>query len=220
MIMPEIKEIALYGLLALVVIVAVLYVFSNGFLNSSYDVHVSLSQTSHNVTYPYQTLHYIVNITNRGNNQINNLLVAIYLNNVQQSSKTISIPPRQSVVMLENYTYPSPGPYELDVVADPGHILDVKTGLSAQNTLITNVTPPTLPDVYTSIPNANISNTQSFAFTEAGIIGSSAIVQRYNLSLVKGSFGPGESISAKIFENIYPFTEIFSAPGQNTMTTA
>lgn len=206
MIMPEIKEIALYCLLALVVIVAVLYVFSNGFLNSSYDVHVSLSQTSHNVTYPYQTLHYLVNITNKGNNQVNNLLVAVYLNNVQQSSKTISIPPRQSVVMLENYTYPAPGPYELDVVADPGHILEVKNRTSAQNTLITNVTSPTLPDVYTSIPNTNISNTQSFTFTEAGIIGSSAIAQRYNLSLVNRFFGPGEGISAKVFENIYPFT--------------
>lgn len=204
--MPDFKELALYGILAIVVIAIVVLVFTTGIFKPSYNIQVALSQLGSNLTYPYQTIYYSANITNKGSGQINKLLVSFYLNGVQQSSQSVSIPAGQSISIKKNYTYPSPGPYSLDVVTDPGHIINVVDRASTQNAITTNVSRPELPDVYSSIPNANISNTQSFTLGESGIIGASAMAQRYNLTIVNRLFGPGESVSAKIFENIYPFT--------------
>jgi hypothetical protein len=204
--MPELKEIALYVLLALVVVVAIIYLLSGTF-KSSYSVQIELSQLNQSVTYPYQTLHYMVNISNKGNNQIDDLLVGFYLNGVQQTTESVSIPPRQSVAIVRNFTFSSPGPYEFNVIADPGHILDIANRGLAQNTITTNVTQPSIPNIYTSLPNTNISSTQSFTFDEAGMISTAAIGQRYNITLFNQLFGPsqGENVTLKIFENIAPY---------------
>jgi hypothetical protein len=204
--MVDFKEIALYAIIAIVVIAVVVVIFATGILKGSYAVNVSLSQLGSNVTYPYQTVYYEANISNRGSGQINNMLVSFYLNGVQESSQMVSIPAGRSVSFRKNYTYSSPGPYSLDVVTDPGHVMNIADRTAAQNAITTNVSRPSLPDVYSSIPNSNISSTQSFTFDEQGIISSSAIAQRYNITLVNRFFGPDQGVSAKIFQNIYPFT--------------
>ncbi len=204
--MVALKEIAIYIILAIVVVAVVVFVLSSGLFKSSYDIRVTLSQENTGILYPYQTSHYTINITNRGHRTVSNLLIGYYLDGIEQNTTTVSIPPGQSVVMVKNYTYPTAGPYTFEASADPGHILDIVNRNYSQSSVTTNVTPATLPDVYTSIPNTNITGTQSFTVDEGGVIGSAAIAQRYNISLINKLFLPAEGISTKIFENSYPFT--------------
>jgi hypothetical protein len=204
-IMAELKELAMYGIIAAIVVAIVVILLSGSIFKTAYSINVRISQIGGNATYPYQTSHYIINITNNGGAPISNLLIGIYLGGVQQNTTKISIPAHQSITFLKNYTYTSPGTYEFEAVADPGHILNLANRTAAQSTAITNIVPPSLPNVYTSIPNSNITSTQSFTLDNDGIIASSAMAQRYNISIVNKFFGPADNISTKIFENGYPF---------------
>jgi len=82
--MPDYKELAIYAVIAVAVVVAVVFVVSSGLLSklfsSSYNVRVTLSQTGGSATvYPYQTSQFTINVTNNGNAAIQNLLVGFYL---------------------------------------------------------------------------------------------------------------------------------------------
>ena len=204
--MPNKQEIALYGIIAAIVIAVVAYVLLGSVFSSSYNISVKLSQTERNVTYPYQTSHYILNITNKGRNDVGGLLIGYYLDGVEQNTTTVSIPAGQSIQIVRNYTYPTAGPYTFEAVADPGHILDLVNRSAAQRSVTTNVTPASLPNVYTSLPNNNITLTQSFNLGGYGMISASAMAQRYNVMLTNRFFGPAGVIVAKVFQNIYPFT--------------
>lgn len=203
------KNTAIYYAIIVIIVVAAVavYVFESGLLGSSYNISVTMSQKgAGSITYPYQTSQYTINVTNKGSNRISNLLIGYYLDGIEKNTTTVSIPAGESVVIVKNYTYPTPGPYIFEAVADPGRVLNIPDRNSTQSSITTNVSVPTLPDVYTSIPNLNISTTQSFALNEYGIIGASAMAQRYDIGLVNMFMGPTGEMSAKIFQNIYPFT--------------
>lgn len=206
--MPELKEIAIYGILALVVVIIVIYLVSGTQLigSKSYSVNVSFSQQGAGAVYPYQTSYYTVNVTNTGHKQINGILIGFYLNGQSQNTTTVSLPPGKSVDLKMNYTFPAAGSYEFEAVADPGHVLKISDRQSAQSTINANITEAELPNVYTSIPNGNISKTQSFTLNEEGEIETAAIAERYNISILNKLFGPAENVELKIFENAYPFT--------------
>jgi hypothetical protein len=209
--MPELKEIALYGILAIIVVAIIFYAITQGLFSSilgpsTYSVLVTLAQVGHNSTYPYQTSHYIINVTNTGHNQINNLLVGFYLNGEQQSSNTVSLPPGKSITYLRNYTYPNPGIYQVQAIADPGQLVNLTNRSRAQQTIITNISEPQIPNVYGSIPNSNITDTQSFKLSGYGGLSVGAIAQNYNISSVRQLFGPDTKLSTKIFENGYAYT--------------
>ncbi|MDE1871634.1 MAG: hypothetical protein KGI06_05355 [Candidatus Micrarchaeota archaeon] len=206
--MPELREMAIYGILALAVVVVVIYLVSGTqiFGSRSYSVNVSLSQSGASPTYPYQTSYYTINVTNTGHSQVNGLLVGFYLNGQPQNTTTVSLPAGKSIEIQRNYTYPSSGSYEFEAIADPGRLLNIADRQSAQSTMSINITNAELPNVYTSIPNGNITSTQSFTLNENGDIESAAIAQRYNISIMNRLFGPAEPVALKIFENVYPFT--------------
>ncbi len=205
--MPNYKEIALYGAMAVVIIAIVLFVVSSLLQPSSYSVQVRLSQQTQNTTiYPYQTAQYQINITNTGHGPIKDMLVGFYLDGSSQSTNTISLPAGQSIILKRNYTYPTAGTYSFQAVADPSDLLNILNRSAAQSTLTTNITPAEIPNVFTSIPNTNISGIQSFALSGTGGLSTAAVAQRYNVSLVNRFFGPGENLSEKIFENVYPYT--------------
>ncbi|MGI0100763.1 MAG: CARDB domain-containing protein [Candidatus Micrarchaeaceae archaeon] len=207
--MAELKEIAIYGLLAIIIVVAIILALGlSGFTSSAYSIRVKLSQegTILQTIYPYQTSYYAINITNTGKRQITGMPVGFYLDGVPETENTISIPAGETVTLLRNYTYPSPGPYTFEAVADPGHIFNIADRNASQSSITTNVTEPELPNVYTSVPNANMTYTQSFALSGVGALEIAAVAGRYDITSISDMFGPYDSISTKVFENAYPFT--------------
>ena len=204
------KELLVYGILAVAVVVIVAYALTSGIfgsiLNSPYSIMVSLSQVGGNYSFPYQASHYVINITNTGHSEIKDMLVGFYINGVPQSTNSVTIPTGQSVVLLRNYTYTSPGQYFLQAVADPGHVDDIANRSHTQDSVLTNITYPEVPNVYTSIPNANVIDTQSFTLSGSGALEVAAMVQKYPLNLTSQLFGPGEDVSTKVFENSYAYT--------------
>lgn len=205
--MPDYKELAIYGVLAVIIIFIVAYVLSGTLLGGNYNIIVKLAQVApQNSTYPYETSKYLINVTNAGHSPISNLLIGFYIDGQTQGTNSVSIPAGQSIIFIRNYTYQAAGTYIFEAVADPGHILNMQNRQSAQNSITSNVFVPSEPNVYTSIPNANITSTQSFTLTSAGLISTSALGQRYNVNLINEFFGPAETISLKVFQSAYPYT--------------
>ena len=208
--MMENREIVIYGIIAAVVVISVVSaLYLGGFIANSPSVMVTLLQIHTNIIYPYQTSHYIINVTNTGHSAIDSMLVGFYLDGEPQNTSTVSIPAGKSALIHRNYTYASPGMYYFEAVADPGHLLGISNRNSSQSSITVNVTAPEIPDVYVSVPNANIAYTQSFHMSGSGALGEAAIADRYNISSINRMFGQAgapKSISAKIFENVYPYT--------------
>ena len=201
------KELLLYALMAIVVVSIVVFVLTKGIIGGSYNVQVKLSQIGQTAVYPYETEYYIINITNTGRTQLNDLLVGFYLDGVAESTNTISLPPGTSVDLLRNYTYPTAGLYSFQAVADPSHILNLENRQTAQSSITVNITQPEIPNVFTSIPNNNIKTVQTFTFANPqGAISAVALATRYNVTLFNRLFGPGEKISTSVFENAYQGT--------------
>ena len=200
------NEIAIYAVIAVVIIAAVAFLLRGSFAQS-YGVSVRLSQSATSAhLYPYQSTEYVINITNTGNNRINDLLVGFYLNGQELSANTISIPAGQSVQLIRNYTYLGPGRYGFQAVADPGGVLDIRDRNATSSSVSVNVSTPETPNVYSSIPNNNIRSTQSFTFDGTGGLGISTIAGRYDITLLDEMLGPSNQIMGKVFENVYPYT--------------
>jgi CARDB len=202
------KEILIYVILAIVIIAAVVFVLNSSmiFKSSTYNIKVSILGDNGSTVYPYQTSHFVVNVTNAGGAQVNGLLVGIYLNGIEQNESTVDLPAGKSITITKNYTYQYPGPFTFEAVADPGDLLPLANRSAAQSSITTNVAFPQVPNVYISIPNTNIIDTQSFTLNGGGAISASAVAQRYNISIVNKLFGPGETVSAKIYQDVYPYT--------------
>ena len=220
--MVNFKELLLYAIMAIVVVFIVVFVLSKGLVGGSYSVNLTLTRVGQPATFPYQTEHYVVNVTNTGRTPITNLLVGFYLDGVSESTNTISLPAGSTITLIRNYTYPTPGQYSFQAVADPSHILNLENRQNTQASINTNISQPQLQDVFVSIPNNNIKSLQTFTFSNAqGVISAVALGQRYNVSLVNRFFGPSETISTSIFENAYQGTAdvygVYAAYTNNTI---
>jgi hypothetical protein len=196
------KEVAIYAVIAAAIVIAVVFILGKGLISSNYNVSIRVAQLGGVPQYPYQASHFLINITNNGQNQVNNLLVGFYLNGVSLNAVNVSIPAGKSVALLKNYTYQSAGNYSFHVIADPGQVAKLTDRQQAQNTISLLITQPQSADVYISIPNGNITDTQSFTMSGAGTFTAAQMAQNYNISLFNKLFTPPPKILPKIFRNL------------------
>ena len=203
--MAELRELLIYAVIAVVIIAIVAVVLWGRVFKSTYNVDVSLTQFGPVPVYPYQTSHFLINITNNGSSPMDNVLLGFYLNGSQISTNTISVPAKASIQVIRNYTYQEAGSYDFQAVIDPGHLVYILNRTRAQGTLIQSIMQPQTADVYTSIPNKNIVDTQTYTITGDGVYGSAEIAQRYDIAQFNKLFGPSEPISIKIFESLAPY---------------
>ncbi len=197
------KELAIYAVIAVVIVMAVVFLLSNSLLKSSYNLQVTISQLGATATYPYQTSVFLINVTNKGNQPIDGMPVGFYINGVQQTINNTSIPPGQTVTLVRNFTYTDIGAFYFQAIADPGQTFNIENRQLTKSSLNINITRASSPNIYTSIPQNNITATQTFTMGSAGAIGSAAIDQQYNISIVDELFGPEGNITNKIFEDGY-----------------
>lgn len=198
----EAKETMIYIIIAAVIVIAVALAVGNSLLSNKYNVAVRLSTVGPSAVYPYQESHFLINVTNNGNNKINSVLLGFYLNGAAISTNTVSIPAHQSIILLRNYTYSESGNYSFQAVADPGRLLNIANRSMAQNTFNYDIMQPQLADVYSSIPNANIINTEQFTLSGLGEYSSSAVANRYNISTFNYLFSNSQNIILKIFDSM------------------
>lgn len=198
----EYKGIIVYALIAVIIVAAVLFVLSSSTLRGSYNVNVALYTTGQTAIYPYQTSHFVINVTNNGTTNINNMLLGFYLNGIAITTNTVSIPPHQSIILYRTYTYKSSGNYNFQAVADSGHLLDIKDRPQATGSFESEITQPQTADVYSSIPNGNITSTQEFTLSGLGAYSSVAVAKRYNITLFNQLFGPSQGVMLEVFQNL------------------
>ena len=198
-------NILFYCVLAIVVVLAVAFAVSRMY-KANYQVAVALT-TNTAVSYPYQTSYFIVNVTNKGTSGIGSLNVGFYLNGTPIRYNTVSLPAGSSAHIIENYTYLSSGNYSFLAVADPAHVLSIKDRNGTQESITVRINASENPDIYTSLPNSNITYTQSFTLSAEGLAAASATASKYNISVFNNMFSPAQSILTKLFENLYVYTK-------------
>src|SRR5208283_4879163 len=74
-----------------------------------------------------------------------------------------------------------------------------------QSSVLVNVNAPEIPNVYKSVPNSNVSKTQSFTMSGTGMYSTEALAQTYELTVADNMFGPSKSVMTKLFGNLYGF---------------
>lgn len=195
------KNILIYGIIATVVVAGVAYLVSS-YIISNYSVVVGLSPSTTNTIYPYQTTYFTITVNNTGTAPIYNLILGFYLGGSSLQTYKVSVPASKSVSIAANYTFPSNGAYNFQVIADPSHVLSIQNRQSAQSSLSINVSAAQKPDVYMSLPNTNVQSTQSFSLSGLGAYSAAAIADTYNVSIFSRMFGPGANTIPKIFENV------------------
>ena len=200
------KEIALYAVIAIAVVVVVL-VYYTYFSNPPVGLRLSLAQNGATQTlYPYQQAVYTVTVNNTGSSQINNLYVAVYVNNQQQSSysKYVTLPKGTDSEYNLTILFSANGTYNVQVVADPAKLLNIQNRSSAQSSLSVKVSPSQVPEIYTSIPNANITSTQSFTLQKSALTPLIYVITNYKGTPVHNMLGLGDVLTTRIFENMLP----------------
>ena len=63
---------------------------------------------------------------------------------------------------------------------------------------------PQTADVYSSIPNGNITSTQEFTLSGLGAYSSVAVAKRYNITFFNQLFGPSQGVMLVVFQNLAP----------------
>ncbi|HVC58558.1 MAG TPA: hypothetical protein VND15_03735 [Candidatus Acidoferrales bacterium] len=194
------KNIVLYAGIA-IVIVAVALVAALVLSTPSYNVKLALVTNSTQPVYPYQTAHFAIVLQNKGSS-ISNLVVGFYLNGSELSYYRISLPANKTVAVATNYTFQRNGTYQFSAVADSAHVLPLTNRNTTAASLSINVTQAAQADIFTSIPNSNVTYSQSFSFANVGLESSSAIADRYNISIFNNLFAIPQAIVTKVAENL------------------
>ncbi|MGD0729213.1 MAG: CARDB domain-containing protein [Candidatus Micrarchaeaceae archaeon] len=202
--MVDYKEIVIYVIIAVVVIAVALFILKGGFITSTPNLSVTLSNYG-NATYPYQTSHFIINVTNEGTSPVSNLLFGFYLNGVQISTNTITLPSKESVLLIRNYTYQEPGNFYFQAIADPGHLLSVKNRTSLQSSITINISAPENANIYNALPVNNINNTQSFTVTGTGAADAAEIRSKYDIAQFGYIIGPGGSVPLRMYADLFGY---------------
>jgi hypothetical protein len=175
------QEIIVYAVIFIIIASGVAIYASGALTNQSISVSVRLARlNASQITYPYQLSRFRVYVNNTGNSQIKGLVLETYVNGKQLQTFTVSLQPKMGAEINFTYdTYPVNGTYEFQAIADPAHLLDVQNRSTATGTYSIAVSPPQVPDVYTSIPNANVSVTQHFSFLPNGLAASLYLSNMY-----------------------------------------
>lgn len=194
-------NLILYCALAVVVVFVVAFAVSQMF-GASYRVSVKIS-TNTTIAYPFQTSYFLVNVTNKGNSSIRDLNIGFYLNGSALHYSTLYLPAGASAHVIENYTYPAEGNYLFLAVVDPAHVLNIKDRNYTQSSTAVEISPPSQPNIYASMPSNNITYTESFTLTSMGLAAAAATASKYNVSIFNNMFTPAQSILVKLFENLY-----------------
>ena len=207
MILMDIKRtnLMLYIILAVIVAVVAAAAVVLVAFTGSYSLNVALNASSKGTIYPYQTSKFVITVVNTGSSQISNLVVGLYANGTELQHYTVTVPGHKEIALRYNYTYTDGGLFYFQAVADPGSLLNIANRSSAQSGILLNVSRPEIPDVYKSVPNSGISETQSFTMSGTGMYSTEALAQAYELTALDNMFGTSKSVMTKLFGNLYGF---------------
>ncbi|MFI5412330.1 MAG: CARDB domain-containing protein [Candidatus Micrarchaeales archaeon] len=200
------KEIVVYAIIAIIIIVAV-STLASGLLNPTISVSVKIESLNGvpPQLYPYQVAQLRIIVNNTGKTPISNLVVGTYLNGQQllNNSKTVSLPPGTNTEFNVTYIYRQPGAYEFEAIADPGHLLMLQNRSVATGAFSTYVSQPSLPNVYTSVPNGNITTSQTFSITTLGLDQSLFIATQFsNQTIFNNMVDSRNPMILRVFEDL------------------
>ena len=153
-------EIIVYAIIAIIVIAVVAY-FASTLLSHTVSVSVRMAQvgTSPSSLYPYNVANLKATINNTGSASISGLVLVTYVNGQKLNSYTVALPPKTSESVNITYVYPFNGTYQFEAVADPGHLVNIANRSAASASFTYKVNQPQVPNVYSSVPNSNITDT-------------------------------------------------------------
>jgi hypothetical protein len=202
----------LYVGIAVVIVFAVFAIASiSGVSNSgnqAYDISISLAPYGQQaVIYPFQTSYLLLKISNNGKNYVNDMVVGIYINGSQETTYGVNMTPMSNRTILIPHLYTGAGQYQIEAIADPGHVLNILNRTAAQSSTSIDVAAAELPDVYTSVPNANISSTQTFSALQTGLATALFSSQYYNISIFNRITG----MHSVIFDILAVFSQYLNA---------
>lgn len=197
----EYKTIVVYCVIAVAIAAGVAYLLSTQ-LNHSYSIRVALETNASPAMYPFQTAGFRASVNNTGSSTASRFPLLIYLNGNPTGSYNVTLPPGKGAPLFWNYTFPYNGTYAFQVIADPGHVLQITNRSAAQASVTVNVSPPQSPRAYSSIPNNGIASTQAFTLLRNGSAALSNIALGYNLSLVNNMLGPARSIVLRTLSDL------------------
>lgn len=189
----DFKTLLVYAIIVAVVAVAVAYVLSTQ-ISSVYSISVTLLANVPATPYPYETAYLTVYINNTGSSTATGMPLLVYLDGTPVRSYKVTLPPRSGGSVSLNYTFPSNGLYEFQAIADPGHLLKISNRSAAQGSVSIDVNAPQAPSVYSSVPNNDITYTQSFSLLQNGSAFASTVALGYNISVLRDIFGPARTI--------------------------
>jgi hypothetical protein len=198
-------------LIYVIVAVVVVLVFAgawlavNMFAPTTYDVSLSLAANNTGPLYPYLSTTFNILVTNNGGKEVVGLPVAFYLNGIERNYSTYAIPAHQSILIVENYTYTSTGPYLFTAAVDPGNVLNLAERNGTRQSRPFQILVPQGADVYESVPNANIVYSDSFSTSGTGLLTGSLMASIYNVSALTGINGAYGSLLLKTYDDLYPY---------------
>jgi hypothetical protein len=197
------KELIIYAVLALIIVVAVAY-YASSYFNSNVSVSVRMVQLGSvpQTLYPYEGASLRAYVNNTGSTEISGLVLETYVNGAQMNVYTLTLPPHTGVPVNITYVYPSSGTYQFQAVVDPGHLLSIVNRSAASASLTYSVAPTQSPDIYLSVPNANVVSTQTASFGEYGVAQALFIKTQYIKSIFNNVFGMNNMVLLSTFEDL------------------
>ena len=198
----EYKNIVVYGIIAVAVAAAAAFLVY-GSTHQSYSVSVSITGSPTANMYPFESTSLKIYVNNTGTQTISDLPVTFYLNGNPVKSYEVTLPGRSTAQINESYIYPFNGSYQFQAVADPGHVLSISDRAAAQGAIEVNVSPPQEPSIFSSIPNSAASSLQGFSLFQNGTAAAYAAGAEYNISFMRGIFGPASTLVQAVFKDLY-----------------
>ncbi len=194
-----------------IAIVLIGYLLISG--NLSGPQMLNLNVTTSNVTniYPLNTTFFSVNLKNTGNNQINDLLVAIYLQNTTLHAYNVTLPPGKNITIPFNYTYASYGNYLFRFIADPTHVFNVSNRSKLTQSIAINVSKPYNPSKILGFNTKNVTSIYNFSFLGSSMPLVAIQTGIYNLSKLNTIFSVASNTEHITIGDLYG--GVYSATG-------
>ncbi len=195
-------DFIVYAVIAVVIAVAV-WAYASQYINPQYGISVSLTaQNQSPATYVYQNRTFIVTVNNTGRSTISDMPLVFYVDNYTYATYQASLPPGKGTAIRVLYNFSEGGNFTFEAIADPARLFSLQDRQSAQSTLDMHVTAPAAPNVYSAIPNENISTTESFTLSQAGIDTMLFMVSKFNLSIFNYFTGGGNRVVVAVLGDL------------------
>ncbi len=200
------KNMVFYSVIAIAIAV-VAYV---AVLLSTQAGSVSLlfGYTNTSMLFPFNTTRFFIILNNTGSNYISGMLVGFYVNNKPYRNYNVSIPQGKSATIVVNYTYPIPGNYLFEAVADPARLQRLSSYNTTKASLPVRVFNATPANVIGSIPMKGIASSYIFDFPGSSMQFASLLYRLYNASPASAVFSPSGGILSTVVNNFY---QLFNA---------